>query len=131
MQDGCIKTWSSTQSSRALSSGEAEYYAMVKGAAEGLGVQALARDLGVELKVRLGVDSTAAKSIAGRMGLGKVRHIELRLMWLQDVVEKGRIELYKVKGLDNPADLGTKPKMIGDIRTLMEKIGIDVISKDI
>jgi hypothetical protein len=36
-----------------------------------------------------------------------------------------------VQGLDNPADLGTKPKMIGDIRTLMEKIGIDVISKDI
>ncbi len=37
----------------ALSSGEAEYYAMVKAAAEGLGIQTLMRDLGWEVVVRI------------------------------------------------------------------------------
>ena len=36
----------------------AEYYALIKGAAEGLGIQALARDLGIELTLRIWVDST-------------------------------------------------------------------------
>ena len=47
MVDGvAIKHWSRTQKSRALSVAEAEYYAIVTGSAEGLGIQALARDLG-------------------------------------------------------------------------------------
>ena len=36
-----IKSWSSTQSVIALSSGEAEYYGMVKGSSIGLGIQAV------------------------------------------------------------------------------------------
>ena len=43
-----IKTWSSTQASLALSSGEAEYYGVVRGTAVGLGQQALGRDAGFE-----------------------------------------------------------------------------------
>ena len=42
----CIKAWASTQTTIALSSGEAELYAMVKGAAQTLGLMALAQDLG-------------------------------------------------------------------------------------
>ena len=90
---GMMKSWSGTQASTAMSSGEAEYYAMVKGASEALGIQALAADLGWSWKVRMWVDSSAAKSIASRTGLGKVRHIEVRFLWLQEVVRAGRIEL--------------------------------------
>ena len=35
--DVCLKAWSTTQRVVALSSGEAEYYAAIKGASEGLG----------------------------------------------------------------------------------------------
>ena len=70
-----MKTWSSTQSVPALSSGEAEYYALVKAAAEALGIQALAKDLGLEMNIRFWADSTAAKAIVVRIGLGKVRHM--------------------------------------------------------
>ena len=50
-----IKTWSSNQSVIALSSGEAEYYALVKGASQGIGVQNIMNDFGVEVikKVQL------------------------------------------------------------------------------
>ena len=63
-----VKSWSSTQSTLALSSGEAESYALVKTAAEALGVQALAADLGWSMRVRIFVDSAAAKAMASRVG---------------------------------------------------------------
>ena len=50
---------------------------MVKASAEALGVQSLAADLGWKLGLELYVDSTAAKAIASRLGLGKVRHMEV------------------------------------------------------
>ena len=46
---GALKSWSSTQATIATSSGEAELYALAKAAAEGLGIQALAADLGWQL----------------------------------------------------------------------------------
>ena len=45
---GVCKSWAGTQSTIAASSGEAEYYSLIKGAAEGLGFQAMASDLGVD-----------------------------------------------------------------------------------
>ena len=41
----CLRLWSSTQAVLALSSGEAEYYAALKGACIALGFQSMARDL--------------------------------------------------------------------------------------
>ena len=63
----CIKTWSSTQSSPALSSCEAEYYALVDGATRALGIQEAARELGIvadQLVVEAQTDSSGAKSYA-------------------------------------------------------------------
>ena len=42
----CLKTWGKTQAIVAKSSGEAELYAVVRGATEALGMAALAKDLG-------------------------------------------------------------------------------------
>ena len=47
-----------------LNSAESEYYGVVKGASVGLGVQAMFRDLGVELKLEILIDASAAKGIA-------------------------------------------------------------------
>jgi len=104
-----IKTWSSTQTTIALSSGEAEYYGMVKGAAVAMGIKSMFADLGVEVKIRVRTDASAAKGIASRRGLGKVRHIEVNQLWLQEKVGDGTIEIMKVKGEVNPADAMTKP----------------------
>ena len=48
-----IKSWSKTQTVVALSSGEAEYYGMVKGASEGLGMQAMFKDFDVDCGIAL------------------------------------------------------------------------------
>ena len=42
-----VKSWSVTQDVIALSSGEAEFYAMVKAASQSLGMRAMMQDLGI------------------------------------------------------------------------------------
>ena len=49
MGEHCLKTWSTNQSSLAWSSCEAEYYAAVDGASRALGMQAAAKELGIEV----------------------------------------------------------------------------------
>ena len=105
----CIKTWSSTQDVRALSSGEAEFYALVKCAAQCLGIRSLLRDLGTDLKIHLKTDASAAIGIGMRRGLGTTRHIETSQLWIQDLVYDGRITLEKIDGKTNWADGLTKP----------------------
>ena len=103
-----IKSWSSTQGLISLSSGEAEYYGVVKAAGIGLGYQALLNDIGVALPLRVWTDSTATMGICGRQGLGKLRHIDTQCLWIQQRVRDKTFELRKVKGTENPADLFTK-----------------------
>ncbi len=103
-----IKSWSSTQIPISLSSGEAELYGVVKASGIALGYQALLRDLGLQLPIRVWIDSTATMGICSRQGLGKLRHIDTRSLWVQQRVREGSLELRKVRGEANPADLFTK-----------------------
>ena len=77
--------------------------------AEALGKEALAKDLGFKVKVQLMVDSSAAKAIASRSGLGKVRRLEVRHLWVQDATSRGRFAIKKAHGKRKPADVLTKP----------------------
>lgn len=103
-----IKHWCATLATVALSSGEAELISLVRGASEGLGIQSLLRDLGVRLRVSILTDASAAIGMCKRTGIGKVRHLDTRLLWIQDKVRHGEIGLEKIAGLQNPADALTK-----------------------
>ena len=103
-----IKCWSSTQASLALSSGEAEYYGVVRAAAAALGHRSLMEDLGLAPRVRVWTDSSAAIGTCSRQGLGKLRHVECYILWVKQRIRQGQFELRKVLGTDNPADLFTK-----------------------
>ena len=75
MGDHIIKAWSSTQTVIALCIGEAELYDLNEASAQGLGLQSLLNDLGIDLEVRVHTDATTRRAIVTRRGLGKVRHI--------------------------------------------------------
>jgi hypothetical protein len=92
-----------------LSSAEAEFYALTKGAAYGLGIQSYFRDWGIELKVTCYSDASAGLSFASRRGLGRIRHVETRFLWLQDRVALKHLTVKKIGTEDNPADVLTKP----------------------
>ena len=88
-----MKHWSSTQTSTALSSGEAEFGGVVRAAGQGLGYQSLLRDLGVDVPLRVWTDSSAAIGICSRQGLGKLRHLDTQTLWVQQAVRTGRVDL--------------------------------------
>ena len=63
-----VKHWSSTQASIALSSGEAEFAGVIRGAGQGLGYQALLRDLGIEMPLRVWTDRARPSAFAHARG---------------------------------------------------------------
>lgn len=63
-----VKFGSGTQATIATLSGEAEHNASVKAAAEGVGLQAVALELGSALKLKVWVGSSAAVAVASRSG---------------------------------------------------------------
>ena len=127
----CIITWSSIQGTRATSSAEAEFYAIVEGASRGLGLESLAADLGSKVTITIYSDASAGRSLAFRKGLGKVRHIETKYLWIQDLIKDGRLKLLKVKGTDNPADIGTKHLSVSETEKLLLEIGLRLVSRKV
>ncbi|CAK0892530.1 unnamed protein product [Prorocentrum cordatum] len=103
-----VKHGSNLQSTVSLSSGESEYYALVKGGSVGLGLHSLFADWGLDLKVELASDSSAARGHVQRRGLGKMRHVQSRYLWIQERVGKGDISIAAVPGKNNVADVLTK-----------------------
>ncbi|CAE8634939.1 unnamed protein product [Polarella glacialis] len=103
-----IKHWSNNQSAIALSSAESELYGVVIGATQTMGLQTIAGDLSVEVGMTIHTDSAAAKGVCERKGIGKVRHRAVSGLWIQDKIRSGEIQLRKVEGAKNPADVLTK-----------------------
>ncbi len=118
-----IKSWSTTQATVAMSSAEAELYALTKGAANSLGFMAMAADLGIALDATVHSDASAALGIVQRRGLGKLRHIRVQYLWVQDRLRRGDFQVRKVPGKQNPADLLTKHLPAQEIQSHMESLG--------
>ena len=82
-----LKSWSSGQSTIALSSGEAELYALTKVAAQMLGLISMAADFGKATSAKVHTDSTAALGMVFRSGLGRTRHVRVQYLWIQQKVQ--------------------------------------------
>ena len=128
LNGACLKTWSPTQTVVARSSGEAEYYAAVKGAAEGMAVQSMLADFGLKVTIEVHTDSSACRGICNRRGLGKLRHLNVALLWLQQRVQSGKIILRRIAGSVNPADLFTKHLARAEIIMHSGRLGFCTVS---
>ena len=104
----CIKHWSTTQTTISLSSAEAELHGIAKGASQALGMRSIARDLGGEMKIVILTDASAAIGIVRRRGLGKIRHLDVTDLWIQEQIRSKEIDVQKFAGVDNIADALTK-----------------------
>ena len=125
----CVKTWSSTQGAYALSSAEAEFYAMIEAVLRAKGVVNTMIELGFEVQheLQLHTDSSAAKSFVSRKWLGKMKHLEIRDLWRQREVALGKVMVNKVEGLKNPADLMTKYLRKDEIEFRLQLMGITIL----
>ena len=121
----CLKHWSSTQPTIALSSGEAELGGLCKGAAYAIGMRALGRDLGLEMSITLLSDATAALGMSRRLGVGKIRHLDTSLLWIQQRIREKDLLAEKILGADNPADALTKHVDQATLLRHMARMGLE------
>ena len=85
---------SRTQKTIALSYAEAEIYAGVSACCDGKLMQACVQLLledGVKVEFTLNLDNSAAKAFFFRSGVGRIRHISVRILWLQREVKLGMV----------------------------------------
>ena len=123
---GClIYSASRGQKVISLSSAEAELRAAVSATCDGILVQlCLQFLLGYDLKMFLYIDNSAARQVLQRSGVGRIRHLSTKLLWVQ---AKVRDELLAVKGIpskQNVADLGTKRLGLKVLKPFMYHCGV-------
>ncbi|CAE7372762.1 GIP, partial [Symbiodinium sp. CCMP2592] len=105
----CVKHSSNVQSTISLSSGESEFYAIVRAGSIGLSLQAMLEDWGLKVGLRIRSDSSAARGTTQRQGLGQARHVQTRYLWVQEKVATRALELERVGTEKNYSDICTKP----------------------
>ena len=88
-----IAHWSRTQPVVTQSSCEAELTALNSGATEAKLIQSVLEELGMKVKIRVQSDSSSAVMVTAKRGLGRLRHIQVRQLWLQEETRAERITL--------------------------------------
>ena len=99
--------WSRTQQVVALSSAEAELNGICKAAAEGLGARNLSEELLDHLDVEVLTDASAARGVVQRQGAGRVKHLCIKQLWVQERESAGELKITKIPRAINIADLLT------------------------
>eukprot|EP00973_Karenia_brevis_P012916 1752321-Karenia_brevis.AAC.1 len=80
------------------------------------------RDFGIQFKTEVQVDANAAIGIVHRRGLGKMRHLDVQDLWLQQAVVDEKLKITKIPGKSNIADIGTKPLSAEVIKMFMTEL---------
>ena len=119
-----LKGWSSTQKTIALSSGEAELVAMVKISTVLLGMIQMMDEWDQSAEAQVWADSTTALSVVNRKGNGKLRHVKIGSLWIQQKREDGELKYRKVLGTENPADMMTKHVSARDLESQLDKVSM-------
>ena len=89
-----------------------------------MGLRSMYADLGYKMNIRTHSDATAAIGIARRRGLGKLRHLDREDLWIRAKVRATDIELCKVLGAANPADILTKCVASKILQAALPRAGI-------
>ena len=69
-------------------------------------------------------NSSAARGVLSRRGVGRLRHLSCRVLWLQNLVVEKMLQVIAVLGTINPADVSTKRLSIARLESLMFLFGL-------
>ena len=120
-----------TQSVQALSSGEAEFYAMVKGIVIGLFVKNFVKFFEAPPQITILSDSSAARGMISRLGVGrKAKHIDTQFLFAQQLIYDGTIKVKSVPTAENVADIGTKNLPQARMDYLMKLLDMRVVDEE-
>ncbi|CAN0884245.1 Retrovirus-related Pol polyprotein from transposon TNT 1-94 [Linum grandiflorum] len=106
----CISWKSQQQSIVALSSTEAEYIAATEACKEAIWLRGLLNEIeGKNYSPLLYMDSQSALHLCkDPVYHERTKHIDVRLHFIRDEIEKHHLAVAKIAGSENPADFGTK-----------------------
>ena len=79
-----------------LSSGENEFYGGVAGVCDAKHIVDILKFIGFDVKVQLEMDASAAIGVCARLGVGSLRHIEAKTLWIQKLVQDGEFAIKKI-----------------------------------
>ena len=122
-----INYGSRTQATIALSSAEAELYAINTGATEALHLRNLLIELlnVSKVNIKIHTDSSSGKSMATRIGSSrKAKHIDLKHLFIQQLIQHDYVRLIKIHTNDNPADIFTKYVPTDTLQRHLQQAGI-------
>ena len=113
-----------------LSSCESEWYAAVSASCEGTYLRAIFRFMADSpCNLHLTLDNAACRQLALQQGVGKTRHIEGRMLWLQQSVKDKVLDIGAVSSAFNLGDLSTKLHPCHRLRCLLFMHGfVDVFT---
>ena len=104
-----VHSTSRSQKAISLSSTEAEWYAGSAATCDSLFLRNILQFLTGDVQcVVLHVDNSAERNVAAKLGVGRLRHISGRMMWMQQLLRAKEIEIRQVSTTYNIADLNTK-----------------------
>ena len=103
----CLLHWSRTQQVISLSSAEALLNASITAGCEGLLIKHMTEELGLTYSLRILGDSSANSGIVHRSGTGRIKHLSIRQLWLQEKVANGDLEFEKIPRAINSSDTQT------------------------
>jgi hypothetical protein len=103
-----LQSYARTQNVVALSTCEAELLAISTATQEGIYITHLLSEINVEVTLKVRSDSSAARMVVARRGPGRMKHIQIRHLWLQEGYRRGTFELGIIKSDENIADVFTK-----------------------
>ena len=129
MLGATINYGSRTQATIALSSAEAELYAINTGATEALHLKGLCEELTniKKINIRIHTDSSSGKSMATRIGTSrKAKHIELRHLFIQQLVALDIARIIKIHTNNNPADILTKYVSAETLQRHLNNVGLHI-----
>ena len=106
--DCLLYSYTRRQTVIAQSSAEAEFYATASGVSEGILLRKVLAFFGQTLGLRALTDSAANNAMTHRLGVGKIRHLQTKVLWLQQLVYEHQLVMSWKAGRYNNADLGTK-----------------------
>lgn len=104
-----ITLWCKLPARIAVSLCEAELNASLKGGIEGLNAQRLANDFGDDPSLELKIDASAARGVIMRQGVGEIRHLHVKQLWLQETAAAGELVIGKIPRSANWFDALTHP----------------------
>ena len=103
-----VYSFSRRQAIVATSSGVAEFYAAAAVAEDVFHLKQIFEFFDFVVHAFVSLDSSAARGMMKREGVSKVRSLEAKTLWVQQVVKRGLVGIRTVGTDDNSADLGTK-----------------------